>query len=456
MRGFCFIIILFSWYSSKADELSKVEIPLDEVLDTPVQHDEIAGDVKMTDSRIWRSPDFSNQEKALGYAPEVFQVPQGLERHFQFWLDIYTRYTTDQGVLHDSEDIDLIYETLDFTAISSRTDLTSGQKNKLRTKAVKEAKVRIRAMLDKFEKQPEVDSLDYNEKRIWEHFQKLGVKSGFREAGKNNRLRFQLGQRDRIIQGIYFSGRYLEDFEQVFREAGLPIELTRLVFVESSFNVLARSKVGASGLWQIMRYTGRPYMMINNAIDKRNHPMEATRIAAKLLRQNYEMLEAWPLAITGYNHGPSGVLRLTKTNKTREISELVLDRNSKKRLGFASRNFFMSFLAILEAERNAPKYYGTVSWSKKLRSKEIRLPVPVRYKEVLRWFDGNDQQAQIFNPHITSSARNAELILPKGALIAFPDVKEQVVLASFENKTSEGKREQISKAESARNSQTEN
>lgn len=43
----------------------------------------------------------------------------------------------------------------------------------------------------------------------------------------------------------------------IFRDEGLPVELTRLPFVESSFNLFARSKVGASGIWQFMKSTGR-------------------------------------------------------------------------------------------------------------------------------------------------------------------------------------------------------
>ena len=217
---------------------------------------------------------------------------------------------------------------------------------------------------------------------------------------------------------------YLENFERIFREAGLPIELTRMVFVESSFNVLARSKVGASGLWQIMRYTGRPYMMINDAIDKRNHPTEATKLAAKLLRNNYQMLQSWPLAVTGYNHGPTGVLKLTKHYKSREIGDLTQNIGSRKRLGFASRNFYASFLAILEVERNAPKYFGTVQWSQPLNAVDLVLPQAMKYDDLLKCFDGDDHKAQIFNPHITSAARKGKLALPKKAVVSVPVHKE--------------------------------
>lgn len=396
--------------------------------DTPVVLEEIAGERDLTGVRNWRSPDYSGQQGSLGWTPSTFEIPKGLEINFQFWLDIYTKYTTDQGLLHDSEHIDLIYEILDFTHISSRTDLTEVQKSKQRTKAVKEAKKRIAEMLKKLQKIKDPATLSADEKRIWDAFLNVSSKNKFIDASKKNRLRFQLGQRDRIVQGIFFSGRYLEDFEKLFKEAGLPIELTRLPFVESSFNVLARSKVGASGLWQIMRYTGRPYMMINNVVDKRNLPIEATKLAAKLFRINYNMLESWPLAITGYNHGPAGVLKLTKIYKSRELGDLVQNIGSHKHLGFASRNFYVSFLAVLEAEKNAPLYFGPLFWSKPLAGEEIILPKPTHWKEIVKWFDGKDQVAQIYNPHISSSARKFGSLIPKKVPIYILTAKKEIIM----------------------------
>lgn len=424
------VLIIMGSSSFGQDEASEV---VNEE-ETPVVLEEIAGERNLTGIRPWRAPNYSGQQGALGWTEETFKVPAGLETNYKFWLDVYTKYSTDQGVLHDSEYIDLIYEVLDFTHISQRTDLTDGQKHRLRTKAVKEGKKRVVEMLKKFEKVTDPATLDFNEKRVWDYFQKIEGSKKYSEAASKNRLRFQLGQRDRIIQGIFFSGRYLEDFEQIFQEAGLPKELTRLPFVESSYNVLARSKVGASGLWQIMRYTGRPFMMINSTVDKRNYPKDATRVAAKLLRINYNMLESWPLALTGYNHGPAGVLKLTKLYKSREIGDLVVSNGSKKRLGFASRNFYASFLAILEAEKNAPQYFGQVYWSQSLNAIDIKLDQPVRYKDILAWFGGNDRATQVYNPHITANARKFGKVLPIGSIISIPTAKEKEVLAELENR----------------------
>lgn len=398
--------------------------------DTPVDHAEIAtGHVMQT--RAWRAPNFSGQASALGWSEDVFAIPTGMERQVQFWVDIYTKYSTTQGVIHDLENIDLIYEVVDFKSLEQDKTITSRQKEKLKKKLVEDAKDRALALIEKLETLKEDKDLNENEKKVFKYFANLKDENKFKDAKDKNRIRFQLGQADRMEKAIFVSGRYLEDFERIFVENKIPKELTRLVFVESSFNVLARSKVGASGLWQIMPYTARPYKYLSATIDRRNYPLDATKLAVKLLKDNYNMLQSWPLAVTGYNHGPAGVRRITESYKTRNLAELVQNVRSKRSFGFASRNFYASFLAALEVERNANKYFKDVKWSKALDAKEVKLPVAVKYKDILNWFGGDDELAQVYNPHITHQARELGRQIPLGALISVPSIKYDEVLISM-------------------------
>ena len=129
----------------------------------------------------------------------------------------------------------------------------------------------------------------------------------FRAAAGDDRLRTQTGVRERFREGVQSSRRYIKAMEEIFEREGVPVELTRLPLVESSFNLSATSKVGAAGIWQFMPATGRLYeMKVSNAVDERRDPLIATEAAARFLRSNYEKLGAWPLAITAYNHGPGG------------------------------------------------------------------------------------------------------------------------------------------------------
>ena len=70
--------------------------------------------------------------------------------------------------------------------------------------------------------------------------------------------------------GIGYSSQYLPVMENIFKERELPVELTRLPFVESSFNVEAFSKAGASGIWQFMPATGSQLMKVGDRVDERH------------------------------------------------------------------------------------------------------------------------------------------------------------------------------------------
>src|SRR4029453_7063103 len=96
---------------------------------------------------------------------------------------------------------------------------------------------------------------------------------------------------------------------RIFRDEGLPVELTRLPLIESCFDVEAYSKVGAAGIWQFMPATGRLYMEVSSSVDERRDPIPPPRAAARYLSRSYERLGNWPLAITSYNHGPNGMAR---------------------------------------------------------------------------------------------------------------------------------------------------
>ena len=97
------------------------------------------------------------------------------------------------------------------------------------------------------------------------------------------------GQADRFREGLERSSQWEAHIAQTFASQGLPPELAVLPHVESSFDPTAYSKVGAAGLWQFMRSTGRRYLRIDDAVDERMDPFRATEAAAQLLDYNYRV-----------------------------------------------------------------------------------------------------------------------------------------------------------------------
>jgi membrane-bound lytic murein transglycosylase D len=98
-------------------------------------------------------------------------------------------------------------------------------------------------------------------------------------------------------------------------------------------------------------------MRVDHVIDERNDPWIATVSAARLLASNYQRTHAWPLALTGYNHGVGGMERAVRQFGTRDMATII-ERYQSRSFGFASKNFYAEFLAALEVEENAERYFG--------------------------------------------------------------------------------------------------
>ena len=97
-------------------------------------------------------------------------------------------------------------------------------------------------------------------------------------------------------------------FEEEFDKYDLPLEIKYLAVVESALNPLAKSRVGAKGLWQFMFTTGKIYgLEVSSYVDERADPKRATTAAAKYLKSLYKIFDDWDLALAAYNSGPGNV-----------------------------------------------------------------------------------------------------------------------------------------------------
>jgi membrane-bound lytic murein transglycosylase D len=283
--------------------------------------------------------------RSLASRQPDFPKSPALVPRVEFWKRIYSEVDTGGGLLHDANDLAVVYEVVRLPGAGSRV----GQERFLRQRREHYQTILRRLAAGKR------SGLDSEERRVLSLFPP-GVSDGTLRAAAG-RVRFQLGQADKFRAGLIRQGRWENYMRGVFAERGLPVELASLPHVESSFNPAARSHVGASGLWQFTRSTGRLYMRVDHLIDERNDPWIATVGAARLLRSNYERTRSWPLALTGYNHGVGGMERAARQLGTRDMATII-ERYQGRAFGFASKNFYTSFLAALEVEENAGRYFG--------------------------------------------------------------------------------------------------
>ena len=114
-------------------------------------------------------------------------------------------------------------------------------------------------------------------------------------------------------------------------------------------------------------------MRVDGVVDQRLDPYSATEAAANLMLYNYRLLGSWPLAVTAYNHGPGGLKRAEEELGTSNIAVIVKHYQGAT-FGFASRNFYVAFLAALEVDRNAEKYFGPLTHPPETESTVVTLP----------------------------------------------------------------------------------
>jgi membrane-bound lytic murein transglycosylase D len=339
-------------------------------------------------------------------ADPALPYPPQLQRDVDFWVRVYTQIDTDSGYLHDQYNLSVVYGTLHFAPNSSP---------RARQRAVNSARDHYVAELRRIASgQGPLSPEDQRIKALWGA---EATSQRLLEATED--IRFQLGQANRFKAGLIRSGAWQQDIAQALKDEGLPPELAALPLVESSYNPRAYSKVGAAGLWQFMPSTGRRFMRIDRAVDNRMDPFAATEAAAQLLSYNHHILGTWPLALTAYNHGVAGMRRAVETLGTTNIVTIVRTYQSRT-FGFASRNFYVSFLAALKIEEDPEKYFGDIVPLKEARFRELRIPAYVAVRSLEHALDIDPEALRDLNPALRPAVWRGRLSVPRGYELRLP------------------------------------
>ena len=333
--------------------------------------------------------------------------PVELEPDIAFWRRVYTEVTTEGGLLHDQDDLGVVYEVM---------KLPSDLSQKQRQKRIEDAKKKYSRILDRLA--AGATDLSEEEQRVLDLWPKGTRRSRFEEAAEG--VRFQLGQSDRFREGIVRSGAWREHIAATFKKMGLPTELAALPHVESSFNTYAYSKVGAAGMWQFMRGTGRRFLRIDAAVDERLDPYRSTEAAARFLEQNYIVLGSWPLALTAYNHGPGGMKRAQEQLGTSDIVTVVRKYNSRS-FGFASRNFYVAFLAALEIDSDPDKFFGQIRRNANDTSLVLEVPAFVPASRLATVLELDRDELRRLNPSLLPSVWRGARHVPRGFELRVPN-----------------------------------
>lgn len=349
-------------------------------------------------------------------ASTAFPRPPEMEHQIKFWRRIFAEYSKYQVVVHDTWDLDRVYTVLDFRdLVANGTHLFEVERIQ---KDETDAEVaRVRALLLRLQNGAPTESLTADERRIRDFFKNDQSPTKYSDAV--DRLRTQRGIREKFEDGYRHARRYFPEMERIFKDAGLPPELTRLPLIESCFNLHAYSKVGAAGIWQFMPSTGRLYMEVSGLVDERKDPISSTHAAARFLTHNYEMLGTWPLAITAYNHGPGGMARAIRETGTDEIGYIVQNYRGPA-FGFASRNFYAEFLAALDVDKHHETFFGTIHPEAPLPTHVHDLDQPIGIEVAARLARTDVETLASLNPALMEPIVEGRRAIPSGYSLRLP------------------------------------
>ncbi|WP_161629976.1 lytic transglycosylase domain-containing protein [Desulfogranum mediterraneum] len=344
----------------------------------------------------------------LSQAGQRFPLYPEIQANVSFWKDVYGRYTSRQGILHDRDNLHIVYAVIDLVDWEAPG---SGQINR---NLIKYARRHLKNILTDLGHGKKATTAQA--RRIAALFPKQRHTS-FLKARDN--IRLQIGQQDRFRAGVVRSGKYLQAIKTIFRGYGLPQKLAYLPHVESSFNPQAHSKAGAAGLWQFTRSTGRNYLTIDTVLDERYDPLLASHAAARLLKENHSQLGTWPLALTAYNYGRSGMLRAVKQHHDYVT---IFQEYNQGYFKFASRNFYSEFLAatqVAEALAADPTLFP--------ERPEAIITLPLKgyasAQSLRNFFRVSKQDFARLNPALRSSVLQGRKLVPKGYPLRLPGSK---------------------------------
>ena len=298
-----------------------------------------------------------------------FPTPAGLEPAVEFWKKVFTEYSLSQLVFFDPLDMSKIYEVLEVGEDNRSNQYIDGERSRIAA----------------------ANGVDIE------------------------RVKAQRGVRERTADGLKRAGRYLAQMQQVFIDRGLPPELSYLPVVESSYDMTARSFVGAVGIWQFMPATGRSYMRVDRLIDERRDPLESTRAAAAYLDQAYGSLGSWPLAITSYNYGQAGMARAVAEVGSSNLVDLI-QRYNHPYWGFAPKHFYAEFLAAVEIGKNFTQYFPGIEQDAARRIQEVTLASNTSLSTAISSTGLSQEEFLEWNPALSTQVR----VLPAGYRVKVP------------------------------------
>lgn len=255
------------------------------------------------------------------------------------------------------------------------------------------------------------------------------------------------------------SSYYFPIFEKALKSYNIPTEIKYLSIVESSLNPHAVSRVGATGLWQFMFGTAKAYgLNMDNFVDERKDPIQASYAAAAYFKDAYEELGDWLLAIAAYNCGKGNVNRAIDKAGSRDFWEI------RRFLPAETRNYVPAFIAAVYVMKYAKIHQIQAKATPFVfKTDTIQVRNFVALSDVANAINHTEETLFALNPSYKKKIVNGTEVSPKRVVIPSPehqyyerlfdvlnndvDTNKEIILASTDDARELRKKAQPKKTE---------
>ena len=205
-------------------------------------------------------------------------------------------------------------------------------------------------------------------------------------------------KREQVRRMLGLQETYFPIFEAELDKARMPMELKYLPIVESALNPHARSRVGATGLWQFMYYTARDYRLeINSYVDERKDPFASTKAAARYLQLAYNEFGDWLLAIAAYNCGEGNVRKAIRRSGGKKTFWEIRRYLPRETRGYVPAFIAATYVFHYHADHNL--YPVDVDFSYYQDTLHLR-KIDITLEEIARMARTDVEELINLNPHL--------------------------------------------------------
>ena len=239
---------------------------------------------------------------------------------------------------------------------------------------------------------------------------------------------FSIDKRGSMDTWLRRAEPHLPYVRAVLASYNLPPDLIALPFIESGYNTMAYSPVGAGGMWQFMPYTGRRFgLTVDWWVDERRDPYKSTVAAAKYLTKLYQMFGDWNLALAAYNAGEGKISRVMAASGQCDFFDIAKD---PKLLKEETRHYVPKFLAVLKIFQNLDTLgFKKVNWQAGPNLKEVPAPGGTDLAALAQACSMPWEQFREYNPGFRRQVSPPDMTVN----VYVPVAKEQIALAFLNN-----------------------